>query len=187
MAKRLASAQPGPGGSPAATSRLDRGEAGTVAGAPLLTWRSVVTPLACLFGVGISIYLTIAHYSSSSLTCPFGGTGAIDCAKVTTSAESVVFGIPVAVLGLVFFVPMLMLCLPAAWRSANRYVAPLRLVASVVSIGFVFYLVHAELFDIHAICIWCTTVHVLTFVVFLAVVTGWDEARAPYRETLTAA
>ena len=45
------------------------------------------------------------------------GSGAINCEKVTTSPQSYVFGIPVAMLGLVFFVPMLVLCLPAAWRS----------------------------------------------------------------------
>lgn len=188
MAKRLARDRPAPGAGrrrPSSPTPVP-GEASRAQRAAL-TWRQVLTSAACLFGVGVATYLTISHYSSSSLTCPFGGTGAIDCAKVTTSPESFVFGIPVAVLGLAFFVPMLALCLPAAWRSANRYVAPLRLASAVVSIGFVFYLVHAELFVIHAICIWCTAVHVLTFVVFVAVVTGWDEAREPYRERLEAA
>lgn len=153
-----------------------------------LSPRSVLTTAVCLVAIGVSTYLTIAHFRPASLTCPLGShAGAIDCAKVTTSPESVVFGIPVAILGLVFFVPMLALCLPAAWRSANRFVAPARLAAAVVSIGFVFYLVHAELFVIHAICIWCTTVHVLTFIVFVAVVTGWEEAREPYRARLDAA
>jgi uncharacterized membrane protein len=147
--------------------------------------RSLITSLASLLAIGVSAYLTIAHFDGSSLTCPLGSAhGAIDCQKVITSPQSVVLGIPVAVLGLVFFVPMLLLCMPFAWRSANRLVAPARLGASVVSIGFVFYLVHAELFVIHAICIWCTTVHVLTFIIFVAVVTGWDEARSPYRERL---
>lgn len=150
-----------------------------------LGWRPVTTTLVCLVGLGVSIYLTVAHYTATPLAaCP--ENSAINCAKVTSSPESIVFGIPVAVLGLVFFVPMLALCLPAAWRSANRYVAPLRLAAVVVSIGFVFYLVHAELYVIHAICLWCTSVHLLTFVLFVLVVTGWDEAREPYRSSLSA-
>ena len=150
--------------------------------------RSALTTVVSLVGLGVSVYLTIAHFQPAALSCPLGSTGgAINCAKVTTSPESVVLGIPVAILGLVFFVPMLALSLPVAWRSANRFMAPLRLAAAVVSIGFVIYLVHAELFVIHAICIWCTTVHVLTFVVFVAVVTGWDEAREPYRARLDAA
>ncbi len=144
-------------------------------------WRAYVTPLLCVLALGVSTYLTVAHFQPGSLSCPLGSThGAVDCQKVTTSPQSFIFGIPVAILGLVYFVPMLALCLPAAWRSANRYVAPARLAGAVVGIAMVCYLVYAELYEIHAICIWCTTVHALTFLVFVAVVTGWDQARAPY-------
>ena len=34
------------------------------------------------------------------------------------------------------------------------------------------YLVWAELFRIHAICLWCTVVHVLTFALWVAVLFG---------------
>ena len=44
--------------------------------------------------------------------------------------------------------------------------------------GFVLYLVSAELLIIHAICLWCTAVHVITFILFVLIVTGWDEAHA---------
>lgn len=141
--------------------------------------RSLFTFGASIFGLGISIYLTLAHYSTSGLlTCPFGSTF-VDCAKVTSSPESVVFGIPVAVLGLAYFVPMVALTSPWAWRSPRRFVAPLRLGMSIVSVGFVSYLLYAELYVIHSICIWCSTVHVLSFLIFVSVVTGWDEAIAP--------
>lgn len=32
--------------------------------------------------------------------------------------------------------------------------------------GFVVYLVSAELFEVGAICLWCTGVHVIMFVIF---------------------
>ena len=35
---------------------------------------------------------------------------------------------------------------------------------------FVLWLVYAELFVIRAICLWCTVVHVLAFVLFVIVV-----------------
>jgi len=128
-------------------------------------------------GLGIAAYLTAAHYTANALlACPT--TSTLNCEKVTTSPQSSVFGIPVAVLGLAFFVPMLALSLPRAWRSAHPLVAPARLVLAVVGMGFVAYLIDAELFAIRAICLWCTGVHVLTFVIFAAVVTGWDEAVA---------
>jgi uncharacterized membrane protein len=135
--------------------------------------------ITSIAGLGASVYLTIVHYSTGlTLACP--QTKTFNCEKVTTSAESKVFGIPVAVLGLAFFIGMLALSLPWAWRTTSRLVAPLRLGSVVIGIGFVFYLLHAELFDIHAICLWCSSVHLLTFVLFVIVVTGWDDATAAW-------
>ena len=136
---------------------------------------------ASIAGLCVSIYLTIAHFSSAiTITCP--ESGAINCEKVTTSPQSYVFGIPVAVLGLGFFVTMIALSLPVAWRSPLRQVAWARLAMSVVGVGFLFYLVYAELFVIHAICLWCSSVHLLTLVIFGAVVTGWEEATSAWYE-----
>ena len=36
-----------------------------------------------------------------------------------------------------------------------------------VGIGFVLYLVYAELFTIGSICLYCTSVHVITFLLFV--------------------
>ena len=43
---------------------------------------------------------------------------------------------------------------------------------SVVGLATVLYLLSTELFRIDAICLWCTAVHVLTFVVFISTVLG---------------
>jgi uncharacterized membrane protein len=40
----------------------------------------------------------------------------------------------------------------------------------VSGIGFVLYLIYAELFEIKAICEYCTGVHVVTFALFVLVV-----------------
>jgi len=142
-------------------------------------WRPLVLSLVSLAGVGVATYLTLAHYTTGiTLACP--STGAINCEAVTTSHESVVFGIPVAVLGLLFFVAMFFVSLPWAWRTPMRIVAQARLASSIVGIGFVFYLVYAELFEIQKICLWCTSVHILTFVLFVVIVTGWDDATAAW-------
>jgi uncharacterized membrane protein len=44
------------------------------------------------------------------------------------------------------------------------------LAAVLVGVVFVCYLIWAELFQIDAICLWCTVVHVLTLVLFGLVV-----------------
>lgn len=133
---------------------------------------SLVTAAA---GLGVSIYLTIAHYTTAvTLACP--QTATVNCEKVTTSPESTFLGVPVAVLGTAYFAAMLVLCLPAAWRIADggprRALRWLRPLAALGGVGFVAWLVYAELFVIDAICLWCTTVHVLTFVLFGIVALG---------------
>ena len=69
---------------------------------------------------------------------------------------------PVAVLGLVFFVAMVALCSPWAWQ--RRALDRVRVAAAIVGVLSVFYLVWAELFEVGAICLWCTAVHVCTVV-----------------------
>ena len=90
----------------------------------------------------------------------------MNCTKVTTSPQSYVFGIPVAVLGLAFYVFAVVIMSPWAWRWARREIYLVRLAAMVVGIGFVLYLLYAELFIIGSICLYCTSVHAITFLLF---------------------
>ena len=122
-------------------------------------------------GVLVSAYLTYEHFTGDgTLACPEGET--VNCAKVTSSAWASFLGIPVAPLGLLFFVGMLVLCLPAVVRRPARWLDTARLAFSAVGLVMVLYLVWAELFQIHAICLWCTVVHVLTFALFITVLFG---------------
>jgi len=144
---------------------------------PTLRWQPIVTLLLSVYGLGASIYLTITHFEPKALACVSNAT--FNCEKVTQSPQSEIFGIPVAMLGLAFFVPMLLLCLPAAWRSADRRIHLARLVLSVTGVGMILYLIVAELFIIKAICPWCTTVHVATFFLFVVVATASPVVLAP--------
>ncbi|GAA1691905.1 hypothetical protein GCM10009745_41610 [Kribbella yunnanensis] len=120
-------------------------------------------------GVLVSAYLTYEHFTAgTTLACP--ETGVVNCMKVTSSKYSELFGVPVAVLGLLFFIGMVVLSLPALWRTASPWPARARLAGVVVGVVFVLYLVWAELFRINAICLWCTVVHALTLILFALVV-----------------
>ena len=138
--------------------------------APL--WFQLVTWALAIAGLGVSTYLTITHYDSSiPLAC--SDTGTINCALVTHSAESMVFGVfPVAVLGLAFYVFMAAATSPWAWRLKFPALTWIRIASVVVGIGFVLYLVYTELFTLDAICLWCTSVHALTFLLFVLIVSG---------------
>jgi uncharacterized membrane protein len=138
-------------------------------------WLQLVTFALALAGLGVSIYLTIAHFTESTLLgC--SESGLVNCTKVTTSPQSYVFGIPVAVLGLAFYVVVAALMSPWAWRAARyrREIYLIRMAAMVAGIGFVLYLLYAELFLIGSICLYCTSVHAITFVLF--VLTGFAAA-----------
>jgi uncharacterized membrane protein len=134
---------------------------------PWVRWTSLVLSLA---GLGVSIYLTIAHYTSTSiLAC--SSKGYVDCAKVTTSAQSMVFGVlPVAVLGLAFYVFMTAANSPWGWRMRIPLVWWTRIGSVVVGMGFVLYLLYAEIIQIGNICLWCTSVHAITFLLFVLLV-----------------
>jgi uncharacterized membrane protein len=163
---------PGRNGTPAKNGAGARnGKRGPVAAEVISTksgpapWLQVATFLVALAGLGVSIYLTIAHFTESTLAgC--SETGLVNCTKVTTSPQSYVFGIPVAVLGLLFFVFAVAIMSPWAWQATRREIHILRLASVVVGIGFVLYLIYAELFIIGSICLYCTSVHALTFIIF---------------------
>ncbi len=121
-------------------------------------------------GLAVSGYLTYVHYTTpTALSCP--DTGVINCVKVTTSPQSMIFGvIPVAVTGLGYFAVMTALSTPWAWRSPSPVLRGARVGGAVAGIGMVCYLVYVELVVVDAICLWCTAVHALTFLLFLTTV-----------------
>lgn len=125
---------------------------------------SVVLALA---GLGVSTYLSFEHYATSAeLACP--ESASINCTKVTTSQWSHVGPIPVALLGLVFFAAMVLLCSPPAWRK--RGLDATRIAGAAVGVLSALYLVWVELFRVDAICLWCTAVHICTLALLGTVV-----------------
>ena len=166
----------GNGGQGRSAGQAQRTRAATVARAvpedtttPTPAWLQWTTWGLSLGGLAVSTYLTIAHFNTTvSLACP--ATSTINCEKVTTSPESYVFGIPVAVLGLLFYVFMAVATSPWLWRVTWPPLRWARIGSVVVGILFVLYLVYSEIFKIGAICLWCTSVHVITFCLFALIV-----------------
>ncbi len=115
-----------------------------------------------LLGLIDSTYLTITHYATAvSLACP--ETNFINCQKVTTSSYSSIGGIPLVLLGLLFFITMIALQLPISWSSSNKLLVRLRVGISLIGILSVFWLVYVEFHLLNSICLYCTGVHIITF------------------------
>lgn len=137
-------------------------------GPPL--WLRLSALVLAVAGLGVSIYLTYTHFSDVAPAGCSEKAGAVNCVKVTTSSQSEVFGVfPVALLGLIYYVFMVAIMTPWAWSAKRKQVAQLRLLAAIAGVGMVIYLLYAELFQIDAICLYCTSVHAITFVLFVLV------------------
>jgi uncharacterized membrane protein len=169
-----------------AGAELLSAEVDTEADAPVrvpATWRVAVAGLLSVIGLGISVYLTVDHFAKIPLVC--SDSGLINCTKVTTSAQSYFPPftgwphVPVALLGLCFYVVMVAINSPMAWRATDRRVHLARMALMGLGMAFALYLVACELVVIGNICLWCTSVHVVTFLLFVLVMTtvpamlGW--------------
>jgi uncharacterized membrane protein len=132
-------------------------------------WFQLTTFVLSLAGLGFSVYLTITHLHPAALVC--AEKGLVNCNAVTTSAQSKVFGIfPVAELGLAYYVFTTAINSPWAWRMRRREVRWIRLASTIAGMGFVLYLLFAELIQIGNICLYCTGVHIVTFILFVLIV-----------------
>ncbi|WP_298336221.1 vitamin K epoxide reductase family protein [Ferrimicrobium sp.] len=142
-------------------------------------WVIWLVRILALGALGVAIYLTIAHYDTKvSLLCPDNAT--INCQEVTTSPQSMIVGIPVAVLGLAYYVIVSVL----AWwprAKATTTFELIRLIVALGGVGFILYLVYAEIVEIGAICLWCTSVHLITILIFLLLLYAW----MTYRDRLS--
>jgi uncharacterized membrane protein len=78
-----------------------------------------------------------------------------------------VAGVPVALLGAIYFVGMALLCLPQAWRL--RRLDAVRIAGAVAGVVSSLWFVWVELFRVNAICLWCTVVHISTLALLGAV------------------
>jgi uncharacterized membrane protein len=150
-------------------------------------WLQVTSLVLTVIGLGISAYETYVHFNGNHLAgCT--SNGAVNCTAVITSSQSMVFNvIPVAILGLAFYVAAVPLFSPWAWRTDRRLVHQARLASVIVGMGFVLYLIYAEL-QIGSICEYCTGVHVVTFLLFCITVfsaaiwgLGGEDRAAPGR------
>ncbi len=119
-----------------------------------------------LIGVGLSTYMTVAHFTEATiLAC--SGSGELSCTAVTTSAQSRMLGVPVALLGLGYFVVMSVLLSPPLWRRGARWLVISRTVLAAAGMVFVFWLIAAELLIIGHVCLWCSGIHVVMIALVL--------------------
>lgn len=132
--------------------------------------------LLTLSAVGIidSAFLTYEHYARVIVGCP--KSAFIDCGKVTTSVYSEIFGVPLAVLGLIFYLVFYFLHL----LNRSRKEISIEFLIFLISSGaFIFsmYFVYLQIFKIGAICIYCMLSAVTSTTIFLISLNYFSLAR----------
>ncbi len=109
-----------------------------------------------IVGLVDSAYLTVAHYTNTPVACP--NYGIVNCGNVLNSAYSVFFGVPIAVLGLLFFIVEVAVIL---LKNKDLFV-----IYNGIGVAMVIYFIYLE-YLIGSICVYCTLVHALTALLFI--------------------
>lgn len=110
---------------------------------------AIVFTVFAVIGFADATYLTMKHFFGGIIPCLTGG-----CELVTTSEYSIIFGVPISLMGAIYYLSLLILII-AYFESKNIIV--LRLAARLTIIGLLVsaYLVSIQVFVLHAICDKC--------------------------------
>lgn len=129
------------------------------------TWPDRLQAILVVIGIGIAAYLTYVKLFGLKPYCADIG----NCDAVQNSAYAELFGIPVAVLGLLTYLALLALwwVKRVDWRGLG-YPAQLGFFfVSLVGVLFSAYLTYLEIWVIRAICPWCVASGIVMLGIFL--------------------
>ena len=129
-----------------------------VEGPPGSRWLALA--LLGLPGGALAAYLTYARWADRPAVC--GGIG--ECELVQTSEYSDAAGVPVALLGLAYFLVMSLLAVARISRvlGAPAWAQPVAFSLALAGTAFVAYLTYVELFVLNAVCAPCVGLAALT-------------------------
>jgi uncharacterized membrane protein len=106
-----------------------------------------------LLGIADASYLTYVHFAPSALKCPTLGSAIVDCEQVLTSSFSNIFGVPLAVIGLVWFLASLFM----VFFGFDKIVKNIWMI---FGIGGVLYSITAQSI-LGKICLYCISLDIL--------------------------
>ncbi len=126
--------------------------------------------LAILATLGIldTFYLALEHFRNIVPPCPVQPTLLIDCGAVLHSQYSIVFGIPLALFGLGYYLVLLTLVFLSLQTKKKLYLR-LLLPFSLAGLGTSIALLYLQLFIIKSICLYCTASGLINLIVFLLI------------------
>ncbi len=118
-----------------------------------LFWAIVI---GSLVGIAVSAYSLLHHFSFvSGALCTLNDT--VNCDVVNRGPYSEIFGVPVAVLGVLGYLGMLVAAVLRRKTPSDRGLTWFLGLAALGGLAFSFYLTSIEAFVLHAWCILCLT------------------------------
>lgn len=136
---------------------------------------AVLVTVLALVGFVITSYLTYLHYANTRSFCDLSES--ISCDVVTTSIYSEVFGIPVSVMGMVYFIFNIFLVMFV--KSPKSYLIVFLITLFVLFPSY--YLTGIEAFVLKAWCILCETSKVL---MVLTLIISFTQIKKWYKDLL---
>jgi uncharacterized membrane protein/protein-disulfide isomerase len=131
------------------------------------------TPLICLTLIGLGAMVGAAYVSYQLATnpayvSPCDVNATVNCTDAYLSPYGSILGIPVALLGLGWFVAALLLQLsaPVTGVPARENVPGYLFVLSIPALAFALYLAYAAFFILHTVCLLCITADVAILGIF---------------------
>jgi len=117
--------------------------------------------LLAIIGFSDATYLTWAHYSGTPLECNIWN----GCNEVASSEYSAWFGVPIALLGMIYYAGVIFLMLIYLIEKSKTALQS-SLFLTGTGLAFSFYFVYLQFFVIDAVCLYCMVSAVDTLLLF---------------------
>lgn len=124
-------------------------------------WVPFVLLLVAFIGFADATYLTVEHYQNKLPPCTIGG-----CETVLSSEYAIVLGVPVALLGAMYYLAILISVFLFIDMKKDMFLQAPLLFTSLGVLASLWF-VYLQLFVIHAFCPYCAVSGLTTTVLFI--------------------
>lgn len=123
-------------------------------------WQFIILSVLILLGLADSVFLTYEHYALTNIGCPVSPW--INCLAVTTSKYSEILGIPLAVMGIIYYLFMIFFLYKGRNEKMFRHFL---LLTSSIGVLFSIYLIFVQAALIKVFCFYCLLSAAISFLI----------------------
>lgn len=124
-------------------------------------WQFIILSILILLGFADSVFLTYEHYALTNIGCPVSPW--INCLAVTTSKYSEIFGIPLALFGVIYY---LLMGIFVYFGRASKMFRHFFVITSTFGALFSVYLIFVQAVLLKVFCIYCLLSAAISFLIF---------------------